>query len=76
MENRTPEVVASGVLSGARMVSSEDFTPVRAGFDSLALHHNHYIKSDKGSAMNKDEDTPLTGISDWARLGPDRAGFP
>jgi len=39
MQNRTPKAVTSGVLSGARMVSSEDFTPVRAGFDSLALHH-------------------------------------
>ncbi len=76
MENRTPEVMASGVLSGARMVSSEDFTPVRAGFDSLALHHNHYIKSDKGCAMNKAEHTTLTSIPDWARLRPERASFP
>jgi hypothetical protein len=41
-ENRTPEVTASGVLSGARMVPSEDFRPVRVGFDSLALHHHYY----------------------------------
>lgn len=53
MQNRTPKAVTSGVLSGARMVSSEDFTPVRAGFDSLALHHHYYTSDDKGIAMNK-----------------------
>jgi IS1 family transposase len=30
-----------------------DFTPCRAEFDPPALHHNHYIKDDKGLAMNK-----------------------